>query len=143
MQDAQLFEQLAGKIYGFGEKELVFLKTELMYSINSTNVTIMVTNMNLAIDFYTSIGLTLKNRWGDYYAMVEAPGITIGLHPAATTEHSKAVSIGFGVEDLEPVKAKLEELNISFRVQEDGKAGDLLHFADPNGFPLYFIKQMS
>jgi len=38
--------------------------------------------MDAAIRFYEQIGLTLKQRWENHYAMVTTEGITIGLHPA-------------------------------------------------------------
>jgi hypothetical protein len=34
------------------------------------------------IGFYESLGFKLLQRWGDYYAQLTAPGITIGLHPS-------------------------------------------------------------
>jgi catechol 2,3-dioxygenase-like lactoylglutathione lyase family enzyme len=34
-----------------------------MMTINESNVTIMVKNLDESIKFYKSIGLTLKNRW--------------------------------------------------------------------------------
>ncbi len=52
--------------------------------IQEGNVTVMVSDLERAIRFYTeALGLKLKWRWGDY-AEVEAPGVTIGLHPAGT-----------------------------------------------------------
>ncbi len=50
--------------------------------IKDANVTIMVKDMDSSVSFYQSIGLTLKQRWSNYYAQLTAPGITIGLHPA-------------------------------------------------------------
>lgn len=52
-----------------------------MIQINSINVTIMVKDMDRSIQFYESIGLTLKQRWDNNYAMVETAGITIGIRP--------------------------------------------------------------
>ena len=51
-----------------------------MINIQGTNVTIMVKDMDTAISFYESIGLTLKQRWDNHYAMVVTEGITIGIH---------------------------------------------------------------
>jgi catechol 2,3-dioxygenase-like lactoylglutathione lyase family enzyme len=110
-----------------------------MYEINTSNVTVMVSNMNRSVDFYTSLGLQLKNRWGDHYAIVEAPGVSIGLHPAEKIHHSVSVSVGFGIADLGIAKNKLEELQIPYE-QEEGKSGNFLHFKDPDGFILYFMQ---
>jgi catechol 2,3-dioxygenase-like lactoylglutathione lyase family enzyme len=52
-----------------------------MIKINETNVTIMVRNLDESIKFYESIGLKLKQRWGNHYAMFVVKGITLGLHP--------------------------------------------------------------
>jgi len=52
-----------------------------MANIKSINVTVMVSNLDRAIQFYTeSLGLTLKNRYGAHWADIEGPGIVIGLH---------------------------------------------------------------
>ncbi len=57
-----------------------------MINIKGTNVTIMVKDMDKAISFYESIGLTLKQRWDNHYAMVVNEGITMGIHPAKDGE---------------------------------------------------------
>jgi hypothetical protein len=64
----------------------------------------------------------------------------IGLHPGKETGNSSTnISIGFGVEDLTPVKAKLDELKVKYDVSND-KAGQILSFNDPDGTPLYFMQ---
>ena len=111
-----------------------------MYTITTSNVTVMVTDMDRAIDFYKSIGLQLKQRWNNHYAQVSAPGVVIGLHPAEKPGNANtSVSIGFGVENLDEVKTKLNELNVKFDLGGD-KAGDILSFRDPDGTPLYFMQ---
>lgn len=48
----------------------------------SCNVTVMVSDFDKSIKFYIdTLGLILKNRWGNEFAYIEAPGLTIGLHP--------------------------------------------------------------
>ena len=111
-----------------------------MYKITTSNVTVMVMDMDKAVEFYKDIGLNLKQHWGNHYAQVEAPGVVIGLHPADKTGNSTTnVSIGFGVEDLAPVKTKLEELKVKYSLSED-KAGYIVSFTDPDGTPLYFMQ---
>jgi predicted enzyme related to lactoylglutathione lyase len=44
----------------------VFPKTKAMINISETNVTIMVSDMDKAIKFYETIGLTLKQRWDNH-----------------------------------------------------------------------------
>ena len=112
-----------------------------MIKITSTNVTIMVKDMDRSIRFYESIGLTLKQRWGDHYAMVETAGITIGIHPGGD-EHSGSgsISIGFMIDDINTAKAILEKNNIPSTLQDDGKSGIYLYFKDPDGTVLYFVQ---
>ncbi len=110
-----------------------------MYSITTSNITIMVTNMNNAIDFYKAIGLQLKKRWEDHYAQMTAPGVVIGLHPASKISNTSSnISIGFGVDTLDEVKTKLNELEIKYTTND--KAGELISFTDPYGTPLYFMQ---
>ncbi len=112
-----------------------------MININSTNVTIMVNDMDKAINFYTSIGMAIKQRWDNHYAMMTAPGLTIGLHPSDDPNpNSGTVSIGFMIDSIEEAKALLEKNNIPHNNEDDGKSGIYLHFKDPYGTVLYFVK---
>ncbi|HET9823970.1 MAG TPA: VOC family protein [Chitinophagaceae bacterium] len=111
-----------------------------MYSITTSNVTVMVTNVDRAIEFYKAIGLELKQRWNNYFAQVAAPGVIIGLHPAGIGNNASTnVPIGVGVENLEDVRMRLKELNVKFTESAD-KAGDFIGFQDPDGTPLYFMQ---
>ena len=111
-------------------------------SIKGTNITINVKDLEKSISFYQSIGLTIKNRWGNHYAQLTAPGIAIGLHPSNDTnlhDNSGNISIGFTTTNFEETKALLEKLKIqSLDRSEEG--GQFLHFSDPDGTSLYFIK---
>lgn len=107
-----------------------------------TNVTINISDMNKSLDFYQSLGFSLKNRWGNHYAQLTAPGIEIGLHPTdagKTTNGSGNISIGISIQDLEDGKNQLRVAGILFN--ERTEAGGLfIHFNDPDGNALYFIK---
>ena len=109
--------------------------------IKSSNVTIQVRSMDASILFYESIGLTLKQRWGDHYAMMETAGVTLGLHPSqeTTVRSSGTVSVGFMISDIQDAKDLLGKLGIKSKY-EDGKSGKYLHFSDPNGTVLYFTQ---
>ena len=111
-------------------------------SIKESNVTINVKDLDKSISFYESIGLTIKNRWGNYYAQMIAPGIVIGLHPANEinlTGNSGNVSIGFTVDDFEDSKSSLQKLSIQTTDRQEA-GGQFLHFSDPDGTALYFIQ---
>jgi catechol 2,3-dioxygenase-like lactoylglutathione lyase family enzyme len=107
------------------------------------NVTVMVSDLDRAVQFYTEVlGLTLKRRAGDGWAEIEAPGLTIGLHPASAhgpqPGQAGSLSIGFGVTALEPVMAALQAKEVVFapHISEDGPVR-LAFFSDPDRNPLY------
>jgi predicted enzyme related to lactoylglutathione lyase len=110
--------------------------------INDSNVTIMVKNMDKAISFYENIGLKIKARWGDHYAMMTANGVTLGIHPAngKAKRSSGTVSIGFMIKDITEAEKLLKKNKIKCKGQNDGKSGIYLHFKDPDGTILYFVE---
>ena len=105
------------------------------------NVTVMVSDMDSAVKFYTeTLGLKLKNRYGDHWADVEGPGISLGLHPAGSNvKTGNNLQIGFKVNDLDKTVADLERKNVKFTVQDDNQVR-LATFADPDGNVLYLAQ---
>jgi len=111
-----------------------------MIKITESNVTIMVRDMDKSIHFYEQIGLTLKQRWDNHYAMITTEGVTIGLHPTEGTDiDSGSVSIGFMIDKISEAKALLEKHKINYQ-DDDGKSGHYLHFKDPDNTILYFVE---
>ena len=113
-------------------------------NIIESNVTVMVKDLDKAIAFYQSIGLSLKNRWGEHYAMVEAPGVVLGLHPTredAPPNSSGSISIGFMTRDFDEARDLLTSRSIPFK-EDGGKSGQFLYFTDDDGTVLYFMKPM-
>ena len=111
-------------------------------TIKESNITINVKDLDKSISFYESIGLTAINRWGNYYAQLTAPGVVIGLHPSSDTNlkgNSGNASIGFTADDFEEAKSLLQELSIKTTDREE-EGGQFIHFNDPDGTALYFIK---
>jgi predicted enzyme related to lactoylglutathione lyase len=110
-------------------------------TIKDSNVTIMVKELDRSISFYQSIGFILKNRWSNHYAQITAPGITIGLHPTSESVMSGSgnTSIGFTADNFEEVQSLLNALSIHAQKREE-EGGQFLHFTDPDGTMLYFIK---
>jgi catechol 2,3-dioxygenase-like lactoylglutathione lyase family enzyme len=111
-------------------------------TITSSNISINVKDLDKSISFYESIGLTVKNRWGNYYAQLTAPDVVIGLHPSSGANlsgNSGNASIGFTVDDFEGAKSLLQKLSIKTTDRQE-EGGQFLHFNDLDGTSLYFIK---
>jgi catechol 2,3-dioxygenase-like lactoylglutathione lyase family enzyme len=112
--------------------------------ILETTLTIMVSNLNKSVTFYTeTLGLPLKEKYGSKYAELEANGFVIGLHLAESEQisnicYSKSMFIGFRVEDLESAVDSLQSKGVLFSTKvEEGVAGKFAYFEDPDGNPLY------
>lgn len=109
------------------------------------NVTVMVSDLKRAIQFYVeTLGLKLQYEAPGYWAQIEAPGLTIGLHPAG--EHgpkpgkSESLSIGLGVQDLASAVETLQSRGVAFtQIVEDGPT-QIAYFSDQDGNPLYLIQ---
>ncbi len=111
-------------------------------NITNSNITINVLDINASIAFYKSLGLELENRWGNFYAQLKGPNLLIGLHPAEESKlikNSGNVSIGFTTDNFDDAKALLTTLSIKFDERKE-EGGEFLHFNDPDGASLYFIK---
>jgi catechol 2,3-dioxygenase-like lactoylglutathione lyase family enzyme len=109
-------------------------------SIKDSNVTIMVKNMDTSVAFYQSIGFNIKQRWDNQYAQLTAPGITLGIHLTNDNiSNSGNVSIGFTTDNFEESKDQLNSLAIQTQLREE-EGGKFIHFSDPDGTALYFIK---
>lgn len=112
-----------------------------MKGLKGCNVTVMVSNIDAGVDFYTQkLGLELKQRYGDYYAEIEAPGLKIGLHPTSDkVQKGNNLSIGFGVGDFDQALEDLKTKGIKIQVEEEGW-GRLGNFEDPDGNKLYLAE---
>ena len=110
--------------------------------IKHSTITIQVNDLDRSIRFYENLGMQLEQKWGPHYAQLQAPGLTIGLHPNESDQKlsgSGNVSIGFTCEDFDNVKSLLSASAIQFteRTEEGGK---FIHFQDPDGTALYCIE---
>lgn len=112
-----------------------------MENLNGVRVNVKVSTMDEAIRFYVhKLGLTLRNRYGDHYAEIDAAGFIIGLHPGGTrATQENNMSIGFGVFHFDEEVARLEAHGIALNVEKDGHVR-LAHFADPDGNPLFLAE---
>lgn len=110
--------------------------------IKGSNITINVRDLDSSISFYESIGLKVTNRWGNHYAQLTAPGVVFGLHPTSEdnlTDNSGNVSIGFTADNFDEIKSELQRLSIKMTDRQE-EGGQFIHFTDPDGTALYFIR---
>jgi catechol 2,3-dioxygenase-like lactoylglutathione lyase family enzyme len=119
------------------------------------NVTVHVSNLDSAIDFYTiQLGLKLTNRFGDRWATIDAgssywttdevlAGLVIGLRPASPQypPPGSTGGVGYGIETYTPIEDV--EANLRSRgVRVTGEiiryeAGNCFSFADLDGVRSY------
>jgi catechol 2,3-dioxygenase-like lactoylglutathione lyase family enzyme len=107
-------------------------------------VTIMVDNLDKSVEFYNGLlGLYEDFRYGDSWAEMTTPGLTIGLHPKRPGAHGAPkenhISIGFEVKDIKAVSKELEAKGIEFQYQEN-EINFLAFFKDPDGTHLYLTQ---
>ncbi len=97
--------------------------------------------MDNSIKFYTeTLGLKLTSRYGDHWADIEGPGISIWLHPAnKDIKTGNNLSIGFKVNNLERSVASLEKKGVQFKLNDDDKVR-LAYFTDPDNNALYLAQ---
>jgi predicted enzyme related to lactoylglutathione lyase len=109
--------------------------------VTGGNATVYISNMDAAIRFYTqTLGMRLKEHYGDHWATVVAGGFEIGLHPSGAQQPGIAgsITVGLLVDDIQAAAAKLADdgtREINPVIQ--GSGGSFLHFQDPDGNHLY------
>ena len=113
--------------------------------ISGGNATVFVSNMDNSVRFYTEVlGLKLTNRFGDYWATVEAgKGLAIGLHSASPKYPAPGTkgSMVLGLEIDEPIAgmvARLGEKGVQIKgsiIQE--QSGIFANLEDPDGNEIY------
>jgi catechol 2,3-dioxygenase-like lactoylglutathione lyase family enzyme len=114
--------------------------------ISGGNITVMVSNMDSSVRFYTEVlGMKLTNRFGDHWATVDAgKGLIIGLHPASPKYPAPGTKGGMliGLEIDEPIQQLVDRLRskgVRFLgpVINDEGAGSFADFEDPDGNRIY------
>ena len=105
-------------------------------------VTVIASNFGKSLKFYTeTLGLKLRKNYGNEYAEIAAPGMTIGIHPKESGDkpgNMKGVQIGFAVADIHAVVRELKKKGVKFKggIIDDGW-GLLAFFVDPDNNMLY------
>jgi catechol 2,3-dioxygenase-like lactoylglutathione lyase family enzyme len=114
--------------------------------ISGGNITVMVSNMDASVRFYTEVlGMKLTDRFGDHWATVNAgKGLIIGLHPASPKYPAPGTKGGMliGLEIDEPIQQIVDRLRgkgVHFLgpIVNDGGAGSFADFEDPDGNWIY------
>jgi len=111
----------------------------------SGNVTVMVGDLQRAKQFYVeTLGLKLQHETEGHFALIEAPGLTIGLlhlagEPGVQPGKSGSMSIGFEVENLETAIETLQSRGVEFHDAVEGQEAQVVHFNDPDGNTLYLV----
>lgn len=107
------------------------------------NLTLMVRDFEAALHFYhEQLGLNLRVRYGDDWAELEAPGLTIGLHPAEDAgEPSPRASVGLQVADIQDAVASLRDRGVTFTTDiEENDHLRIIHLHDPEGNGVYLTQ---
>lgn len=108
------------------------------------NVTLLVSDMKRSVAFYRDVlGVEVRREYGLEFAELEAPGVRIALHPggkAPLKEHSRHMSIGLRVDDLDVAKETLEKRGVKFGATPRDEGLRLAYFVDPDGNPLYLVE---
>lgn len=108
--------------------------------MNLNQVTIPVTKMKEAIDFYTCIGLTLIVHTHDRYARFVCPdgNATLSLHLVETISPDARTTIYFERKDLDQYIEILKDKGIKFDTQPKDQTWlwREAHLSDPDGNPI-------
>ncbi len=118
--------------------------------ITGGNVTVYVSDMDQAVDFYVDrLGLKLAQRFGNHWAEVRVGDtLVIGLHPktdkAPPPGTRGAMSIGLTIDEpIDQVVQRLSAKGIRFRgpvVRDEGGGLSLAFLGDPDGNDLYLCE---
>ena len=111
----------------------------------SANVTLFVADFDRSVHFYQeSLGFSLRERHGGNWAVVEAPGLSIGIHPARMNGPSEILAEGFAlglqVEHIDDAVATLSGRGVTFSNRREDAGARFADFRDPDGLPLYLVE---
>jgi catechol 2,3-dioxygenase-like lactoylglutathione lyase family enzyme len=111
----------------------------------SANVTLFVVDFDQSVRFYVEVlGLTLRTRHRSSWAEVEAPGLTIGIHPARAGSpagiQAEGFAIGLHVENLDAAVASLAARGVELTGRREDAGARFGDLRDPDGMPLYLVE---
>jgi predicted enzyme related to lactoylglutathione lyase len=112
-----------------------------------TVVTIFVSDMDRAVEFYTSVlGMKLEHRFGNEWASLKTQdGVNVGLHPASKESPAGrrgSITIGFEVrESIKKAVTEMKQKGVKFVTTiTDDKQVKAAHFQDPDGNEMYLVE---
>ena len=112
-----------------------------MLTPKNANVTIMVSDLDRAITFYTDVlGMELKGRYGNHWADIKGPGISIGLHPTEKQiSRGENLQIALGVSNFKEAILLLKSSGVADKDNSKEKV-KMATFHDPDGNTLYVVQ---
>lgn len=118
--------------------------------VSAGNATIIVSDMDRSIQFYTDIlGLKLTNRFGYDWATVSAgEGLTIGIHPASAKYPNPgtkgAIILGLDIDvPVEEAVRKLAQHGVSIKGSiVRSEPGNFANLEDPDGNEIYLWEKV-
>ena len=115
-------------------------------NIKNANVTVIVSDVEKEITFYTNIlGLELVQRIDNQYAVLKTEGLTIGLNPiqhGLEPGNCKSMSIGFLVDNLDETISELKNKGIVFSDVIVEPPLRIAYFTDHDKNPLYICEYL-
>jgi catechol 2,3-dioxygenase-like lactoylglutathione lyase family enzyme len=111
----------------------------------SANATLFVQDFDRSVHYYHELlGFRLVARHGSSWAEVEAPGLTIGIHPARPNGpvgiRTDGIAIGLHVDDIDAAVATLTGRGIEFLGRREDAGARFADFRDPDGMALYLVE---
>lgn len=115
-------------------------------NIKNANVTVIVSDIDKAISFYTGIlSLKLDFRINNQYAVLKTEGLTIGLNPiqhGLEPGNCKSLSIGFLIDDLDQTISDLKSKGVIFSDIIKEPPLRIAYFTDQDKNPLYICEYL-
>lgn len=108
--------------------------------------TIRVASVGRSIDWYTGkLGFELVGRYGERFAELDAPGLTLLLHEKLEAQPDKVpsgmISLGLQVADIGASRRELEARGVYFEGETVELDGLKIAFtSDPDGVPVYIAE---
>ena len=111
----------------------------------SANITLFVSDFNRSVRFYHEVlGFNLREKHGSFWAEVEAPGLSIGIHPSRADGPSEirvtGLAVGLQVERIDDAVATLSGRGVAFSGSREDAGARFADFQDPDGLPLYLLE---